>query len=355
MFDVRCSAFVIYLCFCLLTLSGPVTAHADDAFGPSPTWKAPAAADVRAEILKWLDSQSLADDMKQSLAAQWPAENDTAGGAALLERMAQTFAAANEDARKLVELCAKPKGDEALPEFAWLSDEKTPPLLRHNLALYYGRWLAQQNLYDESLARLAGLAPEQVVDPASLLFFQSIGHHRLVNTKQSRAAAQKLLERASEIPLRYRQLAGLMTEDLKDIDPDSLDHISRRMDDIRRRLDLGRAGKKVREVEDGVIASLDKLIEEEEEKQQQQQQQQSQAGGPNSPNQKPLEKGQVAPLKGPGKVDKKEIGRGSGWGALPPKQREEALQQIGKEFPAHFRDAIEQYFRKIASEEEDAE
>jgi len=34
---------------------------------------------------------------------------------------------------------------------------------------------------------------------------------------------------------------------------------------------------------------------------------------------------------------------------LPPKQREEALQQLGKDFPAHYRAAIEQYFRRIAS------
>ena len=53
---------------------------------------------------------------------------------------------------------------------------------------------------------------------------------------------------------------------------DTLDHIARRMDDIRRRLDLGRAGPKVRKVEDGVIESLDKMIKKLEEQQQQQQQ-----------------------------------------------------------------------------------
>jgi len=55
--------------------------------------------------------------------------------------------------------------------------------------------------------------------------------------------------------------------------------------------------------------------------------------------------------RGPGEVTKKNIGSKSGWGDLPPKQRQEALQQIGKDFPAHYRDVIEQYFRKLASEE----
>jgi hypothetical protein len=39
------------------------------------------------------------------------------------------------------------------------------------------------------------------------------------------------------------------------------------------------------------------------------------------------------------------VGNESGW-KLPPKDRQEALQQIGKDFPAHYRDMIEQYFRK---------
>ena len=33
--------------------------------------------------------------------------------------------------------------------------------------------------------------------------------------------------------------------------------------------------------------------------------------------------------------------------------RQEALQQIGQEFPAHYRDMIEQYFRKLATENEE--
>ncbi len=121
------------------------------------------------------------------------------------------------------------------------------------------------------------------------------------------------------------------------------------MEDIRRRLDLGRAGPKVRGVEDGVIASLDKLIDKLEEQQQAAAAaaaaaaKKSGRGGamPNAPlpDSRPME------LKGPGEVAKRDIGDGSGWGNLPPRERDEALQQIGKDFPAHYRDVIEQYFR----------
>ena len=141
---------------------------------------------------------------------------------------------------------------------------RTPPpaFERNNLRLLYGRWLVQANLYDEALAQLQSLRPEDVVDPAGLLFYQSVVYHRLLKKEAGLEALLRLLEPGHEIPRRYQSVARLMQSDLAPLKDDSLDHIARRMEDIRRRLDLGRAGNQVREVEDGVIKSLDKLIEE---------------------------------------------------------------------------------------------
>ncbi|MGC4004358.1 MAG: hypothetical protein QM811_15085 [Pirellulales bacterium] len=69
-----------------------------------------------------------------------------------------------------------------------------------------------------------------------------------------------------------------------------------------------------------------------------------QSGGPASES-------QVVRGKGPGDINKKNIGNKAGWGDLPPKDREEALQQIGKEFPSHYRDIIEEFFRRQAEAE----
>ena len=138
-----------------------------------------------------------------------------------------------------------------------------------------------------------------------------------------------------------------MHQDLEGLDDDSLDHIARRMGDVRRRLDLGRGGKKVRGVEDGIIESLDKLIKKLEEQQCQQC-----SGGiqDNIRSSRPAPDSLPIGGKGRGDVDRRRIGSESGWGDLPPKQREEALQQIGREFPSHYRDVIEQYFRRLAAE-----
>jgi hypothetical protein len=139
----------------------------------------------------------------------------------------------------------------------------------------------------------------------------------------------------------------LMQDDLKGLEDDTLDHIARRMDDIRRRLDLGRAGPKVRAVEDGVIESLDRMIKRIED--QQQESQSADAGNAIRSN-SPAPDSRIIGGRGPGNVTKKNIGSESGWGDLPPKEREEALQQIGRDFPSHYRDAIEQYFRRMAAE-----
>jgi hypothetical protein len=129
---------------------------------------------------------------------------------------------------------------------------------------------------------------------------------------------------------------------------ESLDHIARRMEDVRRRLAQGRSGERVQKVENGVIESLDKLIKKAEE-QAQQSQANSPAGG--EPSGTPMEDSKIAELKGPGKVDRRDIGRGAGWGNLPDKDREKALQEIGREFPSHYREVIEEYFRRLAAEE----
>ena len=159
-----------------------------------------------------------------------------------------------------------------------------------------------------------------------------------------------LLQGADTAPRRYVALAQLMQDDLKDLQEDSLDHIARRMEDIRRRLDVGHAGPKVRKVEKGVIESLDKLIKKMEDEQKQQQDASS-SGGMRST--RPAESSQIIGGKAPGEVTKKNIGSKSGWGDLPPKEREQAMQQIGRDFPAHYRDAIEQYFRRLAAEEKE--
>jgi len=356
----------------LVYLSGsPVSAQValDDEFAKEPSWKSPTSADVRAQVLAWLDERKPEDSIRKQAEALWSSD---VPAPQLLEQSIKTIALVDGPSKELVDLCAKAHGTAKTPEFTWLTDEKTPAFVRNNLRLWLGKWLAQERLYDEALAQVKDLQPADVVDPATLLFYQSVCYHWMLHKAEGLASIAKLLEQRKTIPRRYEQVANLMQSDLVDLEDDSLDHISRRMNDVTRRLDLGHAGKQVRTVEDGIVASLDKLLKEMQDRanqmsqmqmRQQRQRQQDQDGDPrqrriagdpdNIRSLNPADISRAARAHGAGEVQSKNIGEKSGWGDLPPKEREEAMQQIGKEFPSHYRDIIEQYFRKLASEEEE--
>ncbi len=359
----RCSLLTIGLLACGFAAATPAIVRAadgaDDDLAPPPTWSLPAAATVRGDVLKWLDSRKVESAKRDEIVhAIWPEPAATSPPAKpadvapseLLDRVVHTIAAVDPQAKQLLDLCAKPHQPGPLPDNSWLADDKLPAVERNNLRLWYGRWLAQQRLYDESLNQLKGLEPADVADPASLLFYQAADYHWLLDKATGLKTLGKLLERKNEIPRRYVEMAGLMQADLKGLKDDSLDHIDRRMREVENWLDRARAGKKVRGTEDGIIASLDKLIDEME-KQQQQQSGGGATGGGGIRSNGPAGDSGIFAGKGPGEVQKKNIGHTSGWGDLPPKQRDEALLAVGKEFPSHYRDVIEQYFKRLAADD----
>ena len=362
------------------------SAVADDSL-LAPDWSVPNEASARAALEAWLVEVRASDALAQRAIAAWDesVRDDRLLAAAtaiavvrnevqpLLQECSHPplVSAAPVDARNATSTTGKapaergegPSAPNAAtsPESAlvsatgydFLRDGSLGPFAVNNLRLFYGRFLAQHRLYDEALVQLDGLLPQDVVDPSSLLFYQSIVYQRLLKQELGVQSLRRLLQRQAELPRRYRMVADLMHADLAKLEEESLDHIARRMEDIGRRLDLGRSDQKVREIEDGVVASLDKLIkqlEDEAQKRQQQQASSAQSGGNKNPS-KPAQDSMPADGKGAGDVTKKEVVAGEGWGNLSPKQRQEVLQQVTKEFPAHYREVIEQYFRTLADEE----
>jgi hypothetical protein len=323
-------------------------APAPESIPKQPAWQLPRVEEVRARALAWLTTAGADAAARSKAEALWAGASDKTSGVELLDRLAGTFALADSRAARLAEMCSRPRSRGSQPAQAWLSDPKTPAWESANLRLLYGRWLVQGSWFDEALEQLAPLKPEEVAAPAELLFYQGVAHHRLLQKEPGLKALDRLLDGAEASPRRYVAVAMLMQADLKGLEADTLDHIARRMDDIERRLDLGRAGPKVRKVEDGVIESLDKLIKKIED---QQKQQSSSSGGGQLQPSRPASNSTPMAGKGPGQVARKNIGNKAGWGDLPPKEREEALQHLGREFPAHYRDIVEQYFRKLATEE----
>jgi hypothetical protein len=323
-----------------------VSPAADAEFAREPSWSSPTEADVRRRVLDWLASSGAAADVAGPQRDAWPEPGATAAVAdGLLDRVMATFAAVDQR-------CAALR-DDIDADRGWL-DGGTADFQRDAVKLWLGREFVRYDRFDDALPLLTGLDLDAAVDPAALLFHRAACQHWLLDADAAVESLDKLLERAGGIPVRYERLARLMRADITALEDESLDHIARRMRDVTRRLDQGRAGPRTREVQDGVIESLDKLIAAIEKQQQDSQQQGSSgAGGAGRGGEgKPMEDSRLAELKGPGEVARRDLGDKDGWGNLPPHQRDEALQQIGREFPAHYREAIEQYFKRLASGEE---
>lgn len=335
---------------------GPATESSSDAdLIRRATWEIPSWQTLRGMARAWIESRADArpDGVRLERARSlWPVDEPFDDPTTdRLDRFAATMALLDPNAATLVAASERPESVDA----AWLiaPPAAADPLLHDVMSLFHGRQLVRHGFFDEGRLLLQSLAVETACDPASLLFHRATCEHWLLDAEAGLASLDRLLEQASAIPVRYERLARLMRSDLQALEDESLDHIARRMRDITRRLDLGQAGPRTRSVQDGVIESLDKLIAKIEE----QQQQQSESGGAGSGaggsgGSRPMDDSQAAGGKGPGEVARKDLEDGGEWGDLPPHEREEALQQIAREFPPHYREVIEHYFKRLASGEE---
>lgn len=222
------------------------------------------------------------------------------------------------------------------------------PFARGNLALHVARRYVSEQRLEEALAILEPFPEETMVDPATFHFVRAVAQHGL---HQSDAALISLmaLEKTDHLPARYAATARAMKEQIAHLKREELGGIAFDMRDLRRRFQIGAADKKSLALTDDVIARLDKLIKEIED-------QQGQGGGEGSSsggsNQSPGPGAKGTPNGGgPGKTDEKTFRDRSPWGRLPDKQRDQALQELGRDFPGHYRDVIEQYFRRLATSE----
>ena len=233
--------------------------------------------------------------------------------------------------------------------------ESLPKSMRMTVRTWLGRALVRERLYDEALPVIAEVEPTESIDPGSVLFYRGACYHALLMKKEALADLRRLLENKDECPTRFVRTAQMMVADIKPLKEDTLDEISRLMTDVTRRLDLGRTDEDVKQQEQKIIDKLTKLIEkaEQQKKKQQQQQQQSGGGGQDSNDSQssPMQDSRIAGgIGGNGDVDPRNFDDRDAWGNLPPAERQQALQQISRDLPTHYREAIEAYFRKIATD-----
>ena len=102
-----------------------------------------------------------------------------------------------------------------------------------------------------------------------------------------------------------------------------------------------------------MISALDALIKKLEDEQSGESAAAGAGGSAGEGGGRPLDDSRIAGGRGAGEATRRDLGGERAWGDLPPREREQALQQIGREFPPHYREAIEAYFKRLSAGREE--
>jgi hypothetical protein len=224
------------------------------AFG---TLRATAPDVARSQAEEWLKSAGKTDAATQKAFADlW------AGDRNVLEKVTETLCQGSPDARKLLDEARDSNSAAPTEVPALVQDRKLPAFFRANLALAYGKALSNRRVYEEALEVLNTIKPEQVVDPATLLFHKAVAEHALMKAREANVTVAQLLDDVADAPERYKMVAALMVFDMMTWKDKDLGSIARKMDNIERRLDLSRGGPKTQKLQKEVVARLDELIKE---------------------------------------------------------------------------------------------
>lgn len=352
---------ILFFCFCLAaTYCSTLRADSKTAADSSSTGSggrnqlvfAPYTADaVFSELDEWVIRQKVTEPalsrIREIRDSAVPAGNVSAGES-LLDCVIDCLSTADLRIHSFTESLQKSED----PEPPMLQYESGSQFLDECVQLYRARWLTQHRYYDEALEILAALTPEKCIDPASLFFYRAVCQQALNQHNAAQDSLTLLLESTVGTASRFRTLAEMMRSESGHAEPEGLPAAAQVMADVRRRLELGRSGKKVQQQEEQVIAILDKLLQDME---QNNQQKESGEGGGGSGNGQggsatPAGSSGISGSTAKGEADRKELKESGSWGMLDKKMESRARDLIRQQFPSNYLDAISRYTRKIAEQ-----
>ncbi len=336
------ASLVILASGLILLLSQSFVLAASEVYAPQKT------EEVHGRVLAWLSEQNGSDEARQRVDAIWSGLDDIITPDRLLELVVQSFAIVDPDAMKLIRECNATPTGLVSARAGVLKQAVRSPFFSANISLFYGRYLVERRLFDEAWDILKSVDARQVVDPAALFFFQAVAAQGMLELKPALDAIDQLLTNTERVPVRYSATATLMQADLKGLEEKSLGEIARLMADSERRLELGRAGEKVQGIQERIISNLDEIIKKIEQQQGGGGGGGGQGGDSNSPG-GGADDSSIKGAEGPGEIDKKRFDNKGSWGNLPDKDLAKAKNDLNKNFPSHYEQAIEKYTKKLAT------
>lgn len=286
----------------------------------------------------------------------------------LLDLVADTFALGNPEAARLLADARDPDAPAPKEVPSILKDTKLSSFFRSNLALAYAKALSNKKVYEEGLEALKSVKAEQVVDPGAYFFHKAVAEHGMLQKSDATRTIARLLDDVPDAPERYRMVSILMVLDMQQWKDKDLGDISRKMNNVERRLELARGGPQTQKMQKEIVARLDELIKKLENQQKQGKGEgkgdgnggqcpEGGAPGAGSPGSSPGSGTPSAPQtdsmggsnSGPGNVDPRKIKEiVEGWGKLPEKERAKAMTEMIRSMPPAYRAMIEDFYKKSA-------
>ncbi|MEP3477654.1 MAG: hypothetical protein ABJZ55_00255 [Fuerstiella sp.] len=316
------------------------------------TFSAMPSDQVQTQVMQWLVSRNLPKASAEKVMKQWAKSTQVSNLSSeqMLDVVILSFAEVDDDVAMLLQ---QSEGQDAPAPIETAGQQE---FYSAQVQLFRARWLVQHRFYDDALEALDALGPDDVVDPASLLFYRAICQSELLQTQDALDSVTLLQNNTLDVPNHFLVVADMMKKELLEREEEGMKNVAELMTDVERRLDLGKSGKQTQSQEDAVIAALDKLLEDlenEKKKQQQQQQQQNGQGGQGQQQQNasPSNQSQIkSGIDAKGEADPKNLDETGQWGLLNNKQEAKAREMIQQKFPPNFLDQIGRYTRKIAEQ-----
>jgi len=238
--------------------AGKKPAKEDSSFG---SLRSPDPTEVRKQAEAWLKTAKPDAAALAGFKSIWEAERP------LLDKVASTLILGDAQAKRLLAEARDSESPAPTDVPNLFKDRTKSAFYRNNLTLAYAKALTGRKVYEEALEAFAQVKPEDVVDPASYFFHKAVCEYELMLKDKADLSIDRLLVDVTDSPERYRMVAALMHFDMLTWQEKDLGWIARKMDNIQRRLDLKRGGKKTQRQQKEVLVRLDEMIKELENKQ----------------------------------------------------------------------------------------
>lgn len=319
---------------------------------------------IDAFVARVLSDPSVEEAVRKTVADGWQRRRSEPDATNFLE---EALAVVSADYHRALEAMSAGDPAGAAAKLRPL-EESSDPYLRVHAASRLARALIEQERIEEAMAvlerwrnRRAEVERYSFQGP-DMDFTRAYGLLRELKYDRAAAAFEEFLGDHPEAPERLRLSARQILQELRQRRPDGLGDVADLMGYAGRRMRAGRPDDPAIEAQRRAIDLLDRLIKDKEQQEQQASQgtqssrSESSRGRPREePTRSPAEPAtNSAPPQGaaqPGPLRRSPVARpGEVWGRMPARDRERVLQSLRKNFPARYRELVEQYYRQLGKE-----